>query len=95
MARELCEEAIAGSRYAPLVKRDLFDITLPLGLMRLEMQLLLEDALRKVAAEVGSGCTKDLIIHLSAGQCGYLCFYPSTFLPSSILFLHLLLPSLL
>ena len=69
LARELCEDAIAGSRYAPLVKRDQFDVTLPLGLIRLEMQLLLEDRLRKVAAEVGSGCTKDLTIHLSAGQC--------------------------
>ena len=67
LARELCCDAIANKCYAPLVKNCVFDVTLPLGLIRLELQLLLEDCLKKIASEVANGCSKDLTIHLSAG----------------------------
>lgn len=43
-------------------------MTLPLGLIRLELQLLLEECLRRLALEVDNGCTKDLTIHISAGK---------------------------
>ena len=66
-ARELCSQAISDNCYAPLIKNDVFDVTLPLGLVRLELQLLLENCLENLASEVVSGSTKDLVIHLSAG----------------------------
>lgn len=72
LAREICMNAITDNCYALLVKNDLFDVTLPLGLIRLELLLLLEDYLKKVTEEVRGGSTKDLTIHLSAGKSIYL-----------------------
>ncbi len=60
--------AIRDSCYAPLIIKSLFEVTLPPGLIRLELKLLLEDHLRKVAVEIRKGSSQDLVIHLSAGK---------------------------
>lgn len=71
LAKELCVTAIADNCYAPLVQKDVFELLFPPGLIRLELQLLLEDYLRKKAVqEVQKGNTHDLAIHMSAGGCG-------------------------
>ena len=49
---------------------NVFDVTFPLGLIRLELQLLMEDYLvSKVLTEVlEKECVRDLTIHLSTGK---------------------------
>lgn len=68
MAQKLCETAIADSCYAPMIKKDVFEVTLPVGLVQLELHLLLREHLKKLSDELGKGSTRDLVIHLSSGM---------------------------
>ena len=52
MTRDLCMTAISEGSYCPLVQDNLFKVFLPMGLVRVEIHLLLEEHLRRVAREV-------------------------------------------
>lgn len=68
MARDLCKSAIADSCYCALTRDDLFRVTLPMGLVKVELYLLLEDHLKKIGARVGEDKLQPLVIQFSAGM---------------------------
>ena len=68
MARDLCKSAIADNCYCGLARDNLFRVTLPMGLVRIELYLLLEDHLKKIGARVGEDELQPLVIQSCAGQ---------------------------
>lgn len=68
LARKLCEEAIVGKYYSPLVQGKLFEAVLPPGLAELEIHLLLEEHLRRIAKELEGREMQPLVIHFSASN---------------------------
>ena len=68
IARDLCKTAIAENYYSPLVNRDIFTVTLPVGVVGVEMHLLLESHLRRVAKELGRKELQPLTVLFTAGR---------------------------
>ena len=68
LAKELCESAISDSCYAPLTRGNLFEIMFPLGVTKLELQLLLEDHLKKLTLDITKERMRNLVIHLSPSK---------------------------
>lgn len=68
-ARELCKAAIARGVYSPLACKDVFQLVLPMGLDRLEIQLLLGHHLEGLGENVRRGELQPLTIGFAAGVC--------------------------
>ena len=68
IAKQLCKSAIGKDFYGPLAKGNLFDMSLPMGLSRVETHLLLESHLQRIARELGRGELRTLTVHFTAGN---------------------------
>ena len=68
LARDLCNSAISEEAYCPLVQNDLFKVFLSPGLVGVEVHLLLEHHLRRLALEVDSDTVMPLNIQFCAGK---------------------------
>lgn len=64
----MCKAAIFEEAYCPLVKNDLFKVFLSPGLVGVEIHLLLESHLRRLAVEVNKDSIKPLSIQFCAGM---------------------------
>lgn len=69
LARDLCKTAISEDAYSPLVTSgDIFKAYLSPGLVGVEIHLLIENHLQRLAAEVDKDSMKTLIIQFYAGN---------------------------
>ena len=68
VARALCQSAIKSNCYCDLSKESLFRVALPVGLVRMELHLLLEDHLRKIADGVAANRLQPLVVQFSSGE---------------------------
>ena len=68
LAKDLCKAAIAENAYCPLIHNDLFKVVLTPGLVGVELHLLMEDHLRRLADEVNVDSMRPLSIQFCPGM---------------------------
>lgn len=68
VAHDLCKAAIADNCYCTLSEDNMFQLTLPSGLVRMELYLLLKDHLNKIGAVTKDKQLQPLLICFSPGQ---------------------------
>ena len=68
VAKQLCQTAIEKGFYGPVAKGNLFHMSLPMGLSRVEIHLLLESHLQRIALELDKGKLQTLTVHFTAGD---------------------------
>ncbi len=69
LAKDLCKAAISENAYCPLVHNDLFKVVLTPGLGGVELHLLMEEHLRRLADEVNVDSMQPLSIQFCPGMC--------------------------
>ena len=67
LAKSLCKAAISENAYCPLVHNDLFKVVLTPGLVGVELHLLMEEHLRRLAEEVNVDSMQQLSIQFCPG----------------------------
>ena len=88
LARKLCWEAIVGKFYSPLVQDKLFEAVLPPGVVEVEIHLLLEDHLKRIAKELEGREIQPLVVHFTAINIpGCLSFHSRLFIITFRLFI--------
>ena len=68
LAKDLCKAAISENAYCPLVHNDLFKVVLTPGLVGVELHLLMEEHLRRLAEEVNIDSMQQLSIQFCPGM---------------------------
>lgn len=64
----MCKTAISENAYCPLVHNDLFKVVLTPGLVGVELHLLMEDHLRRLADEVNVDSMRPLSVQFCPGM---------------------------
>ena len=68
LAKDMCRTSISECAYCPLVHNDLFKVVLAPGLVGVELHLLMEDHLRRLAHEIDTCKMQPLIIQFCPGS---------------------------